>query len=374
MSDHAQSDLEDDLDWEEWDGKGSFLNHCVAGSIAGIAEHTLMYPFDTVKTHMQCSSCPGQPACPKSVPIQPPGIVQTFRSLATSKGGVSPLRMWRGVHTMFMGCVPAHALYFSSFEVGKKAFGADREGHHFMAAGAAGAISTFFHDSIMAPADTIKQRLQLGYYHGVRDCVKQMLKNEGPFSLYRSFPTTLAMNVPYGFIMVASNESLKKVINPTGEFNLFTSMVSGCGAGAVAASLTTPLDVVKTKLQTQNLGDIRTPPSGSAPTANAPHPNPIVHTPSSSAKNLKIQAAPLRPLHTSPPLFHPNAPPSPCPPTSSSPTYTNGYAAFRAILKEDGFIGLFKGMSPRLITHAPAVAISWTTYEGVKSLISEKGF
>ena len=138
MSDHAQSDLEDDLDWEEWDGKGSFLNHCVAGSIAGIAEHTLMYPFDTVKTHMQCSSCPGQPACPKSVPIQPPGIVQTFRSLATSKGGVSPLRMWRGVHTMFMGCVPAHALYFSSFEVGKKAFGADREGHHFMAAGGEG--------------------------------------------------------------------------------------------------------------------------------------------------------------------------------------------------------------------------------------------
>lgn len=140
MSDHAQSDLEDDLeddlDWEEWDGKGSFLNHCVAGSIAGIAEHTLMYPFDTVKTHMQCSSCPGQPACPKSVPMQPPGIVQTFRSLATSNGGgVSPLRMWRGVHTMFMGCVPAHALYFSSFEVGKKAFGADREGHHFMAAG-----------------------------------------------------------------------------------------------------------------------------------------------------------------------------------------------------------------------------------------------
>ncbi|GMH55413.1 hypothetical protein TL16_g01900, partial [Triparma laevis f. inornata] len=283
------------LDWEEWDGKGSFFTHCVAGSIAGIAEHTLMYPFDTVKTHMQCSTCPGQPTCPKSVPPTPPGILQTFRSLTTnSSGGVKPLRMWRGVHTMFMGCVPAHALYFSSFEV--------RSSSPLLIV-AAGAFSTFFHDSIMAPADTIKQRLQLGYYKGVRHCVKSMLKSEGPFSLYRSFPTTLAMNVPYGFIMVASNESLKKVINPSGEFNLFTSMVSGCGAGAVAASLTTPLDVVKTKVR----------------------------------------------------LFE-----------GVICLYNSGYSAFRAILKEDGFMGLFKGMTPRLITHAPAVAISWTTYEGVK--------
>ncbi len=39
--DHQHEDEdEDDLDWEEWDGKGSFLHHCVAGSIAGIAEHT----------------------------------------------------------------------------------------------------------------------------------------------------------------------------------------------------------------------------------------------------------------------------------------------------------------------------------------------
>ena len=30
----------DDLEWEEWDGKGSFLHHCIAGSIAGIAGKT----------------------------------------------------------------------------------------------------------------------------------------------------------------------------------------------------------------------------------------------------------------------------------------------------------------------------------------------
>ena len=29
----------------------------VAGAIAGVAEHTVMFPVDTVKTHVQCEDC-----------------------------------------------------------------------------------------------------------------------------------------------------------------------------------------------------------------------------------------------------------------------------------------------------------------------------
>ena len=45
----------EDLDWEEWDSTGglSFTHHCLAGSFAGVAEHTLLYPLDTVKTCWQ---------------------------------------------------------------------------------------------------------------------------------------------------------------------------------------------------------------------------------------------------------------------------------------------------------------------------------
>ena len=69
--------------------------------------------------------------------------------IASKPDTTSVFRLWRGVHTMFVGCVPAHALYFSSYEVMKKQFGADQPGHHPAAAAATGAISTFFHDSIM---------------------------------------------------------------------------------------------------------------------------------------------------------------------------------------------------------------------------------
>lgn len=36
-----------DLDWEDWSGEGNFVHHMLAGSIAGITEHTVMFPVGT---------------------------------------------------------------------------------------------------------------------------------------------------------------------------------------------------------------------------------------------------------------------------------------------------------------------------------------
>lgn len=131
----ADADLED-LEWEEWDGKGSFGVHCVAGSIAGIAEHTLIYPFDTIKTHMQCANCPQDVAsCPKKTAKPTPrasmhvtlaNLTGSANALSATKSERAFLRLWRGVNSMVVACVPAHALYFSSFEISKSALGVDK--------------------------------------------------------------------------------------------------------------------------------------------------------------------------------------------------------------------------------------------------------
>ena len=39
----------EDESWEEWDGRGSFVHHCIAGAAAGVGEHVLMFPLDTYK-------------------------------------------------------------------------------------------------------------------------------------------------------------------------------------------------------------------------------------------------------------------------------------------------------------------------------------
>ena len=162
-------------------------------------------------------------------------------------------RLWRGVQTMFVGCIPAHALYFSSYEIVKSVcLDHNQTNHRTMTnndqhhvgidtlsptqAMFAGGIATLLHDFIMTPMDTMKQRMQLGHYYNLRDAFcsivwggdgvvatsggsgsgsggggngARMSGGEGWRGLYRSFPITVMTNVPYGMIMMTTNEWLR---------------------------------------------------------------------------------------------------------------------------------------------------------------------
>jgi solute carrier family 25 iron transporter 28/37 len=474
---HEEEDL--DLEWEEWDGRSPFLHHCIAGSVAGVAEHVLLYPVDTVKTHMQayCSVCPNNPdniaspsASTKPVCTGPPSNMNVnstgnavFRqhslpqamnmnmnmnlnlhastSTATTvsnsasqshaphsmwstmsnlinhghsstthhqqlqpkhhatatrarqsatlalnqttsdiiadtsntknannfiKNNKGYTRLWRGVQTMTTGCIPAHALYFSSYEYTKSILsttttspqtGEIQTHLHPIGASIAGAISAFFHDCIMTPMDTIKQRMQLGHYESMSHAFQQIIKLEGWRGLYRSFNVTVMTNLPYGMIMVSTNEFLRDVLldikrqhrNNVDDdhhhkrvvLDLQTTMLAGCGAGMVAAAVTAPLDRVKTRLQTQRMLHTATIPTTTSATAAAP---------SCPKANAIVKAS-----------------------MDIAPTqYYNGFMdTFSSIVKEEGYVGLWRGLVPRLMTHTPAVAISWTAYEGAKRFLHE---
>ena len=74
-------------------------------------------------------------------------------------------------------------------------------------------------------------------------------------------------NVPYGMIMMTTNEWLRGVLEDglygfhehhhygdEKPFHFATILFSGMGAGMVALAVTAPLDRVKTRLQTQRMG------------------------------------------------------------------------------------------------------------------------
>jgi len=399
----ATAVIDFDEEWEEWDGSTPFWHHCVAGSIAGFTEHSLVYPLDTVRTHIQvCSAC--RPTTNNSnmitkvvndvvqrrkrmtkpvlhytsssiimnhhpeksstafirnlstvVPAKtsPSGIFQTVQLLvneqavaakstivnttSTKKGGVGLARLFRGIQTMFVGCIPAHAVYFSSYEATKLTLK-----NHWYGDMIAGGIASIGHDIIMTPLDTIKQRMQLGHYDGIGQAYKNMIQKEGGYiSLYRSFPVTLMTNVPYGMIMVSINEYLKEKLTDGGEtkLSLQTTLASSSIAGFVASGCTTPLDRIKTLLQTQTLQPACMVDSGK------------------NAKNTLITST-LKGVDC--PLVMNN---------SGSVVIRNWHEAMTKILKEEGGIGLFRGIVPRVLSHTPAVAISWTTYETAKQLL-----
>lgn len=360
-----------DDDWEEWSPeKGSFVHHMIAGSFAGVAEHVAMFPLDSYKTHQQVARSRAE------APL-------SFLSLVRQQGA---LRMWRGASAMFLACIPSHAAYFSVYEAAKELLGANEPGHHPLAAGAAGSFATMLHDAVLTPMDVVKQRLQLGFYTGVRNCVSTMWREEGLRAFYRSYPTTVLMNIPQAATIVAANESFKRILNPTGEYNAVAYLLSGAGAGALAAIATNPLDVLKTRLQTQNLTAVCSP--------EVP---PLVHAKgmSASAKGIgvggaagktpcgtvRVEATSATSAVSAASAARGSASGAA---SAASAAATAGAGGARVIPQYDGMVdaakklwaeggsrAFFRGVKARVMVQVPSSAISWTTYEFVKKLIAD---
>ena len=319
-------------------------------------------------------------------------------------------RLFRGVQSMFVGCIPAHAMYFSSYEIIKtmsleynKSHSLSSKNNHCQGtmsgyqAMIAGGVATFLHDIVMTPMDTMKQRMQLGHYNNLRDAFRSIVfgelgdggirtGGEGWRGLYRSFPITLITNVPYGMIMMSTNEWLRGVIEHGihgssphqhhfgGEqehyekpFHFSTVLLSGMGAGIVAAAFTAPLDRVKTRLQTQRMGMVLPPVMHGGGTA-------IIEERALAAAMGEPKTCPKMAIQDVKRTLFParspeNVPLKPQTAVQHSFTktyYTTPLEAFYSILHEEGPRGLFRGTLPRVALHAPSVAISWTAYEMAK--------
>lgn len=99
----------------------------------------------------------------------------------------------------------------------------------------------------------VKQRMQVqgSVYRSFLQCARSVFRNEGLSAFYISYPTTLAMTVPFTAIQFTAYESISKTINPSGTYDPTTHCIAGAVAGGFAAAVTTPLDVIKTLLQTR---------------------------------------------------------------------------------------------------------------------------
>ncbi|OMH84817.1 putative mitochondrial carrier [Zancudomyces culisetae] len=105
--------ISNDIDYEELSENEPMYMHLAAGAAAGIMEHTIVYPFDSIKTRMQIVS-KGQ-----SMVIYD-GVINSIKLISTTEGFKA---LWRGVASVCIGAGPAHALYFASYEKAKTMLG-----------------------------------------------------------------------------------------------------------------------------------------------------------------------------------------------------------------------------------------------------------
>ncbi|KAL2151540.1 hypothetical protein VTH82DRAFT_6638 [Thermothelomyces myriococcoides] len=292
----------EDYDYESLPPNFSLLQNMAAGAFAGIAEHCAMYPIDAIKTRMQIIN-------PASSTIGA-GVIQATYRMASTEGILS---LWRGMSSVIVGAGPAHAVYFATYEAVKHIMGGNQAGvHHPLAAATSGACATIASDALMNPFDVIKQRMQIQnsakMYRSMFDCAKYVYRKEGIAAFYVSYPTTLSMTVPFTALQFLAYESISTSMNPTKKYDPVTHCLAGAVAGGFAAGLTTPMDVIKTMLQTRG-----------------------------TATDAELRTV-------------------------------NGFmAGCRLLYQREGARGFFKGVRPRVLTTMPSTAICWSAYEASKA-------
>lgn len=156
----------------------------------------------------------------------------------------------------------------------------------------------------------LKQRMQVynSQYKTCTQCGKAVLRQEGFRAFYRSYTTQLSMNIPFQSIHFMVYEACQDTLNPDREYQPNTHIVSGGMAGAIAAAATTPLDVCKTLLNTQER----------------------------------------------------------CAITAEETSINGMLQAFRTVYRFRGIPGFFQGLTARVVYQMPSTAISWAIYESFK--------
>ncbi|GJQ14824.1 hypothetical protein GpartN1_g6615.t1 [Galdieria partita] len=206
----------------------------ISGAFAGAIVDFVLFPLDTLKTRLQVRQ----------------GVVwssQLFHGI------------YRGLGPAVAASAPAGAAFFGTYDFTKRITSRWLSepyqvlGHMISAIAGDVAGST-----VRVPFEVIKQNLQAGIFSSSRQAVYHIMKRQGIAGLYRGWLSLILREIPFDIIEFPLYEYLKKRWRRDDGAPLETwkSATCGCIAGAVAAALTTPLDVAKTRVMLQGTQDI----------------------------------------------------------------------------------------------------------------------
>lgn len=168
-------------------------------------------------------------------------------------------RLYAGAGTMLAGTMPARAVYFSFYEMLKtnalqNVDPAWAPVIHFSAA----FVSECAAACVYIPFDIVKQRMQLNSerYPGTFRGMVTIAKTDGLRGLWTGFVPTITRDAFFAATLFGSYEYFKSTYRGYVGRKLGTgeNLVLGGAAGVISAATTCPLDVIKTRIQTQEAG------------------------------------------------------------------------------------------------------------------------
>lgn len=214
------------------------------GSIAGAVGATAVYPIDLVKTRMQnqrTGSFIGE--------LMYRNSFDCFKKVIRHEGVFG---LYRGLVPQLLGVAPEKAIKLTVNDLVRDKM-MDKKGNialygEILAGACAGGSQVVFTN----PLEIVKIRLQVAgeIASGTKVRAWAVVKELGLFGLYKGAKACLLRDVPFSAIYFPAYAHTKaKFADENGYNSPITLLVAGAIAGIPAASLVTPADVIKTRLQ-----------------------------------------------------------------------------------------------------------------------------
>lgn len=296
-----------------------------SGAIAGVVSDVLTHPFSTIKTRLQVQGATASVSGGATEIYS--GPISALISICRKEGIKS---LYKGVGVVVVAAAPSQALYFGGYETVKRL-----AGDHPLSIFGAGCAAQLCGSLAWVPMDVIKERLQIEgqvttteNFGGSYSAFKNIIKHEGVKGLYRAYWMHQLTWAPFNGLYFTIYEGFKKYLlknplspainasknnnsaNVTEVLPALDKFVCAVAAGAIASVSTSPIDLVKTRLQVQ-----------------ASNPN----------------------------IFD----------------YKGPIDATIKIVKREGIIALFDGVAARILWLTPRLSISVTAYELVNVKIKK---
>ena len=228
----------------------------IAGAFAAFTVDLIVYPLDTVKTR-----------------IQSPDYKRLYANGANNSANRALFRgMYQGVGSVIIATLPSSGAFFTTYEGIKSVlsnnnptFGSNpilpQPLIHAFASGTAELVSC----AILTPAEVIKQNAQMvdnSPNKGkprINATIQTMRRfRSNPLALWRGYTALAGRNLPFTAMQFPMferiREGIKKYRDDRGlrtntllEGGLITAVSAGTG-GSISAVITTPIDVVKTRI------------------------------------------------------------------------------------------------------------------------------
>ncbi|CAK4032349.1 mitochondrial carrier PET8 [Lecanosticta acicola] len=227
----------------------------IAGAFAAFTVDLIVYPLDTIKTRLQS-----------------PDYHKLYRNGANTGFNPNMFRgVYQGVGSVIIATLPSSGAFFTTYE-GVKSSLSDANPTigskplvpvpliHAAASGTAEMVSC----AILTPAEVIKQNAQMvdnsktdrPRVNATLETMKRFRSN--PLALWRGYTALAGRNLPFTALQFPMFERIKESIrryrnergirtNTLLESGMITAVSAGTG-GSIAAVVTTPVDVVKTRI------------------------------------------------------------------------------------------------------------------------------